>query len=1131
MLDSQDDLAYWPSDVVASTLGKDVARVLVVGPATDDTARYVESLLGAETRIAQVPSAARKLHNGTYAVLDASEGLALIVVRGAKDAAPAATGRIDYDHSHLAAAFDLYDDHWHTSGQFLGASTFTIDDVVEIVGRKKIGRVVNVRRDASGHTITVDVAGTLQSYSEADLRKLGGDPRSPEFWLDQEPATAHVIARTLSWIKLNHPLTDFLYSFAATRTVFKPYQFLPALKILSGSTGRILIADEVGLGKTIEAGLIWTELEQRSPIRRGLIVVPSSLTVKWQREMRDRFMRPLKVLGKPELAEFVTELRQGRDPDLVGIVSLESLRTYREILEELITLRPRFDVAIVDEAHSLRNRNTRTSVVGDILSDQADHLLLLTATPLNLGSHDLFNLMHLLDADAFPDGEVFAAQLEPNRNLNRIAREVSDPDTRSKKNALALLDQIPGMAHGDALSRRSDFARLRQILADSDGFNAEQVTSVKRLVADLNTLGSVLNRTRKVDVQDEKALRVVDNIEVEWTGMERDLYDEIESFYLERARRSRRPLGFIMQMPLRQATSCLPVARDRMLRKAGWLGADERDSEYWEDDSTPEADVAGPTTDVTAGLPEWQSAVPSLSRDSKLEALRAKLRQLRDSSGNQPAGVMPRVLIFSYFRGTVEYLTEQLGREFRTEYLHGGVPMRDREAVIERFRGGTFDILIANQVGSEGLDFQFCNVLVNYDLPWNPMQVEQRIGRLDRILQQSPKIFIFNMSIPGTIETDIIGRLYSRIDLFTESIGDLEPIMRQTMQEIERNVLDVTLSPEQRERELERQAQAVARNRADVKKLEENSGLLASMGAVEIDGLTDSGPTSGRYIGASEVRSLLEFIVSKHGGRISRESEGIVTITGTPELTVALRRAVSNATAGSSLGADLFWRLRDGDPVRASYRPVELPDVDLISARHPLIRLAVADLANEPLSRPQFGRVALSGGRRAFLALVTLVEGTGLSNTRELWVTAVNLESRERDEAVEEGVLRALAEGELADPSAEDRPQRLRAHLGVLSRIEGERISAARTVRAADNEAMVDARIRSQEHTLKIKIDNEKRILQEMAAKRSDHRIIRLHEGRLRGLQAELDAVRQELEPKRNLVLSHSQVAVLEVFA
>ena len=259
MLDSQDDLAYWPSDVVASTLGKDVARVLVVGPATDDTARYVESLLGAETRIAQVPSAARKLHNGTYAVLDASEGLALIVVRGAKDAAPAATGRIDYDHSHLAAAFDLYDDHWHTSGQFLGASTFTIDDVVEIVGRKKIGRVVNVRRDASGHTITVDVAGTLQSYSEADLRKQGGDPRSPEFWLDQEPATAHVIARTLSWIKLNHPLTDFLYSFAATRTVFKPYQFLPALKILSGSTGRILIADEVGLGKTIEAGLIWTE--------------------------------------------------------------------------------------------------------------------------------------------------------------------------------------------------------------------------------------------------------------------------------------------------------------------------------------------------------------------------------------------------------------------------------------------------------------------------------------------------------------------------------------------------------------------------------------------------------------------------------------------------------------------------------------------------------------------------------------------------------------------------------------------------------------------------------------------------------------------------------------------------------
>ncbi|WP_457102107.1 helicase-related protein [Microbacterium sp. P5_E9] len=1132
MLDDDHDLAYWPPDVPASLPSNgEVARVLMVGPTSEEAVAYVEALRGSETRATTVPSAARKLHNGTYAVIDDSIGTVLLVVRGAQSETTSGRGRSGYDHTHLAAAYDIYEDHWHVSGQFFGASALHVDDVVEVLGRHQIGRVVAVRRGASSYTITVDIEGDLQGYSDTDLHQLDGDPRSPEFWLSQPPASAHLIARTLSWIKLNHPLTDFLYSFAATRTVFKAYQFLPALKILAGSTGRILIADEVGLGKTIEAGLIWIELEQRSPIRRGLIVVPKSLTVKWQREMRDRFMRPLKILGKPELSEFVHELRQGRDPDLVGIVSLESLRMYREILEELVTLRPRFDVAIVDEAHSLRNRGTRNAVVGDILSDQADHLMLLSATPLNLGSSDLFNLMHLLDADAFPDPEVFEAQLEPNRNLNRIAREISNPATRSKSGALALLNEIRVMTHGDNLARRSEFGRLEQIFIDDSEFDAEQITSVKRLVGDLNTLSAVLNRTRKVDVQEQKALRVVENVEVEWSGMERDLYEEIERFYLDRARRSRLPLGFLMQMPLRQATSCLPVARDRMLQKSGWLGEDERDSEYWDVET---GDFEGTLQDSSAERlqpPSWDGNVVPINRDSKLEALRARLRQLRESDKTRAAGVMPQVLIFSYFRGTVEYLMEQLGREFRTDFLHGGVKMTDRETVMERFRRGSFDILIANQVGSEGLDFQFCNILVNYDLPWNPMQIEQRIGRLDRIGQESEKIFIFNMSIPGTVETDIIGRLYTRINAFEQSIGDLEPIMRQTMQEIERRVLDPSLTSEQRDREIERQSHVIERNRSDVKKLEESSGLLTSIGSVEIDGLTENGPASGRYIGASEVRVLTEFVVAKYGGRVTREKEGMVEITGTAGLAVAMNRIVGNATAGSALGADLFRRLRDAEPIRASYRPVDALDVDLISARHPLIRLAVSEMAGDPLSRPQYGRIAIGAGIKQCLAVVTLIEGTGLTQSRELWVTALDLATGERDESVEELVLVGLAEGTLADPSGIDPSPRLRAHMTELSRIEDARVARLRMLRSSDNEALVDARISSQEHTLRIKIRNEERILLELNQRGSDYRIIRLHDGRLSGLQAELARVRLDLEPKRQLVLSSSRVAVLDVLA
>ena len=108
---------------------------------------------------------------------------------------------------------------------------------------------------------------------------------------------------TLTWTKLREPLSNTLYSYRATKTVFRAYQFIPALKILNSPTGRLLLADEVGLGKTIEAGLVWSELEQRSPLRRTLVVTPSSLTHKWRMEMSRRFDRDLEVIKPGKLAD------------------------------------------------------------------------------------------------------------------------------------------------------------------------------------------------------------------------------------------------------------------------------------------------------------------------------------------------------------------------------------------------------------------------------------------------------------------------------------------------------------------------------------------------------------------------------------------------------------------------------------------------------------------------------------------------------------------------------------------------------------------------------------------------------------------------------------------------------------
>ena len=143
---------------------------------------------------------------------------------------------------------------------------------------------------------------------------------------------------------------------------------------------------------------------------------------------------------------------------------------------------------------------------------------------------------------------------------------------------------------------------------------------------------------------------------------------------------------------------------------------------------------------------------------------------------------------------------------------------------MQDFRSGDFDVLLLSQVGAEGLDFEFCNVLVNYDLPWNPMQVEQRIGRLDRFGQTSEKIFILNMHVPGTIESDIFERLYTRIGVFEQSIGELEPILRDELRSVTKALLDPQLTDAERQDEADRIGVALAERAEQLKELESSRG-------------------------------------------------------------------------------------------------------------------------------------------------------------------------------------------------------------------------------------------------------------------------------------------------------------------
>ncbi|WP_165757231.1 DEAD/DEAH box helicase [Mycolicibacter algericus] len=302
-----------------------------------------------------------------------------------------------HDDHPLMAAFGWAEHLW-LGAQLVPAPRFEVNEAAvthpgdaDVVIRDRV-----FHGGPSGQwSYTVIVEGRQQNVIESSL-KARPELDDPRNWVTREPTPARRFGATLTRAKLQSKFANTLFSFRATRTTFRPYQFKPVLKLLQTGKARILIADEVGLGKTIEAGLIWTELEARREADRVLIVCPAGLVGKWKEEMDDRFEFDVVELDSKTLQTFLERHRQNRLPRRQAyICSIERLRSWAGI-EELDDLPPEFDLIIVDEAHSMRNQDTKSYALGTRLSDWADNLVFLTATPINLRQEDLLNLLELL---------------------------------------------------------------------------------------------------------------------------------------------------------------------------------------------------------------------------------------------------------------------------------------------------------------------------------------------------------------------------------------------------------------------------------------------------------------------------------------------------------------------------------------------------------------------------------------------------------------------------------------------------------------------------------------------------------------------------------------------------------------
>lgn len=1107
------------------------ARVLLVG------GDELPNLPVDETRRTDLPGPV--MANGVY-VLPRAESVDVVVCAGGTAPGMRISASVDdlTDGHPLHAAVGWFDFLWPSAKVVGDGPRFGDGDYVRIAGGSDVARIESTIRVDGRNAYKVNVAGRSRTVGEDGLLPLALDAEDPATWIQEGVASARQLSVSLTVTKLTNPLTDTIYSYLSSKTVFRPYQFRPVLKMLNSAHQRLLIADEVGLGKTIEAGLLWTELEARSErLTRVLVVCPAMLVEKWRAEMRRRFDRDLTILDKKGLEWLVEQLRTGRDDrPILGIVSLERLRS-SALLADLHELQARFDLVIVDEAHYLRNRLTLSHELGQALSVWADVLVFLSATPLNLGNNDLFNLLNLLVEDEFADPAVFPLQVEPNRYLNAAASRLLAERDRPEA-MIDVLDGVHACQLGGAVTQRAEWAELQKLLSRDRPLDWREVTEAKRLLSELNTLSGVLTRTRKVDVPDSKAVREPVQIDVDWTEAERQLYVAVRAWALARARALGHPPGFATQMPLRQAASCLPAMSALLREREPWLFVGEETALTVDDfdDSVVGEDPGADEDHDLSGISDdehWLDISRLVARlgdvDTKFDRFASALRELRTWGEGQ-------ALVFSFFRRTIAYLERRLREQgWDVRSMHGGVPVAERQRLMDQFRAGEFDILLSSEVGSEGLDFEFCDVVVNYDLPWNPMRVEQRIGRLDRFGQQHEKIFVVNFHVPGTIETDIFERLYARINVFRESIGELEPILRDEVSELQRIVLDPRLNDEQRQRRVDELAVAVEARRLQLEDIKEASAYLAGIDQLLIDGFEEDTTARGRFVGPEELRVLVEeFFADGSRATIRRDGE-IWQLLGDDVLADRVSRWGGPGSASLYSLAELVPRLRDEEPIPVTFDNEQAShhNIELISLRHPVVRAALKHFAGRPKGYLRFGSVRLANDQQtgnSRLVVIYMAQTTGLRPSLELWPVAVDLDSGEIDEESGFQLLAALARGDLrdGDPIV---AERLGPHLRTIEDYAVRLQLQTEAERRRANEVLVDARIAAQRASFEHKINRAESTLAKVERERRSQSLQRLHRGHIQNLHQRAREAADSASSRRELALTIHPVAAAVVLS
>jgi SNF2 family DNA or RNA helicase len=524
---------------------------------------------------------------------------------------------------------------------------------------------------------------------------------------------------------------DRLISVDAIRTKLVPYNFQlhTALQVINEMNSNAILADEVGLGKTIEAGLIMKELLLRGEVNSVLIAAPKSLLSQWKSEMAEKFGETFSIANAPgERVNLKTDNRVICSHNLL-------VRKHDQLANRI------WDLVVVDEAHAFRNTHSKGR--GALSDLRKNHLLLLTATPLCNRLTDLYSIVDLIQPGILDSERAF-------------------------------------------ISRFAEDARSRVV-------KPQEANYLRHTILD------VMCRTRREQTGIPFTKRCIESRTLEPNDYEREFIEEATEYLRKVSDNHFKTIEtLVAENPSRKMTASQSNAI--LVFQAITLQQSFSSSPYASIESLKKRQQRFPMeTEATDKLIEMAQKV----KGAKLELLR---NVLNEASKEQ-------AVIFCLRKITARKIKEMLDAEFgRAAVYVGDMNQAERDQVIASFKSGETKYLVATDAAAEGLNLQNCCVMFNYDLHWNPMKIEQRIGRIHRY-KQDRDVTIFNLAVKDTIDDYVLHVLYQKIDLFTMTVGKMETVLadlKEGSQDIQKTIGEILLRSSSRldiKKELEKLAE------------------------------------------------------------------------------------------------------------------------------------------------------------------------------------------------------------------------------------------------------------------------------------------------------------------------------------